>query len=176
VQQGDLDGVVRENHANKAGVEAAHATDVVLRSPGLDKRAHSGARVHAVSDGAGKVGVLGENTRNVNRVVVARDTSISLVGGRSLQNKRCLAVERNGVLEVYGLVKGGTVAGQVVKDGVAERSTGLVLDRCDLDDLLGGQLKLDLTDGLHRGEDSLVLVSVESLQPEDKSLAEKLSV
>jgi hypothetical protein len=176
VEESDLDGVVGKDHTNKAGVEAAHTADVVLGSPGLDKRAHGSARVHAVGDGAGQVGVLGEDTRNVNGVVVARDASVGLVGGRCLENKRGLAVERNGVLEVHGLVERSTVAGQVVEDGVAEGSTGLVLDRCDLNDLLGGQLKLDLTDGLDRGEDSLVLVSVESLQPEDKGLAEKFNV
>ena len=176
VEESDLDGVIGKDHANKACVEAADTTNVVLGGPGLDKRAHSGARVHAVSDSAGQVGVLGEDTRNVNGVVVARDASVGLVGGRRLQDKRGLAVKRDGVLEVHGLVKRSAVAGQVVKDGVAEGGTSLVLDRSDLNDLLGGQLKLDLTDGLHRGEDGLVLVSVESLQPEDKSLAEKLNV
>ena len=53
VLQGDLDGVIGEDHADEAGVEAAHATDVVFRGPGLDERTDSGARVHTVSDGAG---------------------------------------------------------------------------------------------------------------------------
>ena len=45
-------------------------------------------------------------------------------------------MKRDGVLEVHGLVERSAVAGQVVKDGVAERGTGLVLDGCNLDDLL----------------------------------------
>jgi hypothetical protein len=36
VQQSDLNGVVRQNHANKASVEAAHAANVVLGGPGLN--------------------------------------------------------------------------------------------------------------------------------------------
>jgi hypothetical protein len=120
VLQGDLDGVIGEDHADEAGVEAAHTTDVVLRGPGLDERTDSGARVHTVSDSAGQVGVLGEHAGNVDGVVVARDLGVGLVGSRSLENQRRLAVERNGVLEVHGLVERSAVAAQVVKDGVAE--------------------------------------------------------
>lgn len=69
-------------------------------------------------------------------VVVARDAGVGLVGSRGLEDKRRLAVERDGVLKVHGLVERSTVAAQVVKDGVAERGTGLVLDGCNLDDLL----------------------------------------
>jgi hypothetical protein len=176
VLEGDLDGVIGEDHTDEAGVEAAHTTDVVLCGPSLDERTDSGARVHTVSDGTGQVGVLGEHARNVDRVVVARHLRVGLVGSRSLENERRLAVKRNWVLEVHGLVERSAVAAQVVKDGVAERGTGLVLDGCDLDDLLRGQLKLDLTDGLHGGEDSLVLVPVEGLEPEDEGLTEELNV
>lgn len=120
VLQGDLDGVIGKDHANQAGVEAANATDVVLCGPGFDERADSGARVHTVSDSTGQVGVLGEHAGNVDRVVVARDLGVGLVGSRSLEDKRRLAVERDGVLEVHGLVERSTVAAQVVKNGVAE--------------------------------------------------------
>lgn len=176
VLEGDLNAVIGKDHADKAGVEATHTTDVVLRSPGLDEGADSSAGVHAVGDGARQVGVLGEDTRNVDGVVISRDASVGLVGGGSLQRQRGLAVQRDGVLEVHGLVERGSVAAEVVKDRVAVGCARLVLNGGDLDDLLRGQLELDLTDGLHGREDGLVLVPVESLQLEDQSLAEKLDV
>ena len=71
VLQGDLDGVIGKDHANQAGVEAANATNVVLGCPCLDEASDGSTGVHAVSDGAREVGILREDTRNVNGVVIA---------------------------------------------------------------------------------------------------------
>ena len=135
VLQADLDGVVGKDHANKVDVEAADTANVVLGSPSLDQASDSSTRVHAVSNGARKVSVLREDTRNVNGVVIAGNLGVGLVGCRCLELKRSLAVERDRVLEVDRLVNGRAVTLKVVNDRVTVRDTSLVLDRGELDDL-----------------------------------------
>ncbi|KAH0356649.1 beta subunit of fatty acid synthase, partial [Aureobasidium melanogenum] len=162
VLQADLDSVVGKNHANKVNVEATNAANVVLSSPSLDQASDSSTGVHAVSDGAGKVGVLGEDTGNVDRVVVAGNLGIGLVGCRCLELKRSLAVERDRILEVDRLVNGRAVTLKVVDDGVAVRDTSL--------------LNLDLADCLDGAEDALVLVTNQTLQTEGKGLTKKINL
>lgn len=119
VLQADLDSIVRKNHANKVHVEAADTANVVLSSPCLNEASDGSTGVHAVSDGAREVGVLGEDTRDVDRVVVARNSSVGLVGGGCLQLKGALAAQRDRVLKVDGLINGRAVTLKVVNDGVA---------------------------------------------------------
>lgn len=71
VLKADLDGVVGKDHTDKVDVEAANATNVVLGCPCLDEASDGSTGVHAVSDGAREVGILGEDTRNVDGVVIA---------------------------------------------------------------------------------------------------------
>lgn len=52
VLQLDLNGIVRQDHADQRGVEATDAADVVFSCPCLHQTAHSCAGVHAVRDGA----------------------------------------------------------------------------------------------------------------------------
>lgn len=168
--------VVGEDHADERGVERPHAPDVVLGRPGLDQAAHGGGGVHAVRDGAGELGVFAEDARDVDGVVVARDAGIGLVAAGRLEEERGLAVERDGVLEVDGLVQCFAVALQVVQDRVAVGSTRFVLHGSHLDDLLARQLQLDLTERLHRGEDGLVLEARERLELEHQRLAQEIDI
>jgi len=172
----DLELVVRQNHTDKRGVEASDAANVVLGSPSLDEASDGGTGVHAVGDGTREVGVAGEDTRNVNGVVITRHTGVVLVGGGSSESKRRLSTERDSVLEVDGLVDRLSVSLEVVDDRVAVRLTSLVVDAANLDDLLGGELKEDLATGLNAAEDSLVLVANQALETESQSLAEQLNV
>jgi len=112
-----------------------------------------------MGDGAREVGIAGEDTRDVDGVVVTGHTSVILVGSRGSESERRLAAERDGVLEVDGLVDRLAVALKVINNGVTMRLSGLIVDAADLDDLLGGELKQNLASGLNAAEDSLVLVT-----------------
>ncbi|ROW05694.1 hypothetical protein VMCG_05231 [Cytospora schulzeri] len=170
----DVDVVVGQHHADKRGMEASDTSNIVLSSPGLDQASHCGTGVHAVRDGARQVGVVGEDSGDVDRVEVTRDTSVALVGCRSPQQKRGLAAQRNGVLEHDGLLNGRAIALQVVNDWVAVRLARRVVNRGDLDDLLRRQLDQNLATGLNSAEDSLRLEVDEGLKTEDQDLAKKV--
>ncbi|KAF3401859.1 hypothetical protein F1880_009718 [Penicillium rolfsii] len=161
------DHVVGQNHADQRCVEATDTTDVVLSSPGLHERTDGSTAVHTVSDSAGQIGIAGEDTRDVDGVVIARDAGVGLVRGRGTQLQGSLAAERNGDLEVDGLLDRGTVTLEVVNDRVTVRDTGLVVYGGNLDDLLGGELQENLTNGLDIAEDGLT---------EGEGLAKELSV
>ncbi|KAI6759681.1 hypothetical protein HG530_010361 [Fusarium avenaceum] len=172
----DLELIVGQNHADERGVEASDTANVVLGGPGLDETSHGCTRVHAVGDGAGKVGIAGEDTRDVDGVVVTRDTSVVLVGSRGSECQRRLAAERDRVLEVDRLVNRLAISLKVINDGVTVGLSGLVIHAADLDDLLSGELKQDLAPGLNAAEDGLVLVAHQALESEGQSLAEQLNV
>ncbi|TFA99144.1 hypothetical protein CCMA1212_009009 [Trichoderma ghanense] len=176
VLQLDLDGVVGENHADQGSVEAADTAHVVLGSPRLDQAAHGGAAVHAVGDGAREVGVLREDARHMNGVVVARHASVRLVGGGRTELQRRLAAQRNGVLKVDRLVQQGAVALKIVDHGVAVRLAGLVVHAGDLNHLLRRQLQQDLAPGLHAAEDGLVLEPHQALEAERQGLAQQVDL
>lgn len=176
VGQLDVDRVVGEDHAHQRRVEAADAANVVLRSPRLDEASDGRARVHAMRDGAGQTGVLGKHPRYVDGVVVPRHARVRLVGRRRLEHERPLAMQRDRVLKVHGLVDGHAVAREVVEHGVAVRRAGFVVHGRNLDDLLGGQLQEDLADGLHRAVHGLVLVLDQALESEGQRLVQELNL
>ncbi|KAI6757458.1 hypothetical protein HG531_003283 [Fusarium graminearum] len=172
----DLKIIVGQNHTDQRSVEASDTANVVLGSPGLDEASDGGTGVHAVGDGSRKVGVAGEDTRNVNGVVVTGHAGVVLVGSRSSEGERRPSTERDGVLEVDGLINRLTISLKVVNDRVAVRLSGLVVNATNLDDLLGGELKKDLASGLDAAEDSLVLVANQALEAESQGLTEQLNV
>jgi hypothetical protein len=129
-----------------------------------------------MGDGAREVGIAGEDTRDVDGVVVTGHTSVILVGSRGSESERRLAAERDGVLEVDGLVDRLAVALKVINNGVTMRLSGLIVDATDLDDLLGGELKQNLASGLNAAEDSLVLVANQALETESQGLAKQVDV
>ncbi|GKT61902.1 LOW QUALITY PROTEIN: unnamed protein product [Colletotrichum tofieldiae] len=172
----DLKVVVGKNHADQRGVEAADTTNIVLSSPSLNQATDGSTGVHAVGDGAREGGVVGKHTRDVDGIVVTRDTGVVLVSGRGTELERSAAAERDGVLKVQGLVERGTVALEVINYGVAIGLASLVVNTSDLDDLLGGKLKQNLALGGDAAIHRLGLVAVKALQTEGERLSEEVEV
>lgn len=172
----DLNVVVGQHHADERGVEATDTANVVLGSPCLDQAPDRSARVHAVGNGTGEVGIAGKHPRDVDGVVIARDACVGLVRGRCTQLQRRLPAEGDGVLEVDRLLDRRTMALQVVHDRVAVRLSGFIVNAGYLDDFLRRELEEDLAPGLNAAEHRLVLVANQALQAESERLPEKLNV
>lgn len=72
-------------------------------------------------DHTGEIGVAGEDTRDVNGVVVPGDAGVGFVGCGGTQKQRSLAAEGNGVLKIDRLLDRRAVSLEVVDNGVSVR-------------------------------------------------------
>jgi len=172
----DLNVIVGEDHTDEGGVEASNTTNIVLSRPCLHQASNSCTRVHSMGDCARETSIASKHTGDVDRIVVTRNTSISLVGCRSLEDERSLAIKRDGILEVDGLFDRRTNSLKVVNNGIAMGCTSFVVDGSDLDDFFCGKLQQNLTLSLHIAVNSLILETIQALKAESQGLVEELNL
>ncbi|GFZ49402.1 hypothetical protein JCM24511_07522 [Saitozyma sp. JCM 24511] len=157
----DLNLVTGQDHADEADLVRHDALGVVVGDCGLDVLSGRGGGPHAMGDGAGKRGKVGEVRVDVDGVEVARDLRVRLVGGRSLEHRAGRVGDERVTarLERDGVANRLAVTLEVLDNRVAVRVVRLVVDDGDLDELLGTAADERSARHLDRGERRLVLVS-----------------
>ncbi|KAH3679794.1 hypothetical protein WICPIJ_008528 [Wickerhamomyces pijperi] len=166
-------GVVWKHHTDKGNVESTDSRGDGISSPRLNQGSNRSRGEHTVGNGTWQVGVLGEDSGDVDWVEITRDNGVRLV---CTWSTRLNGGNWNGVLKLDRFFNGGPVSGQVVNDWVTVGLASLVVNRTNLDNFLGWQFNQHLTGRLDRVVDGLALVCVLCVDLEDQSLTQQVEV
>jgi hypothetical protein len=158
-----------DHHTDEVNAVRRHTLGAALGSHSLDIFASRSTRPHSVRDGSREASEVGEVGVNMDRVEVAGDLGIWLIGrwsGIGRRRRRGEAVAT--VLEQDGLALSGTVTLEVRDHWIAERTTSLVVDSADLDELLELVADVGIAIDINGGEGILVMVNELRLDAEEE--------